>query len=67
MECVCYPMPNMKGTRVSTRLNGLHMDIAADMGVFGPSSPKYLTRMFAAPTGAASHIQYQRLSKLHVH
>lgn len=35
-------------TGVFTRLKGLHMEMAAEMGVLGPSSPRYLTRMFAA-------------------
>ena len=33
-----------------TRLKGLHMEMAARIGVFSPSSPRYLTRIFAAGT-----------------
>ena len=37
-----------------TRLKGLHMEMAAAMGVLLPSSPRYFTRMFAASSTASS-------------
>ncbi len=43
-----------------TRLKGLHMEMAAEIGVFGPSSPRYRTRMFAAHITIAQSLTMTR-------